>query len=77
MGGHVFRRQRSPGQVNQVLGNLYRIHNPGIVTDSKGMVVPCTSWSHFALAPHATYGTTQGTIKDNFWVRILFDTKVL
>jgi hypothetical protein len=44
-------------QVNQVLGNLCRLHNPRIVIDSKGMVVPCTSWSHFALAPHATYGT--------------------
>jgi hypothetical protein len=44
--------------VNQVLGNMYCLHNPGIVTDSKGVVVSCTSWSHFALAPHASYGTT-------------------
>jgi hypothetical protein len=55
-------------QVNQVLGNLCRLHNPGIVTDPKGVVVPCTSWSHFALAPHATYGTIQGTMKHDFWV---------
>ncbi|KAL5647773.1 hypothetical protein ACJX0J_042128, partial [Zea mays] len=56
-------------QVNQVLGNLCRLHNPGIVTDPKGVVVPCTSWSHFALAPHGTYGTTQGTVKHDFWRR--------
>jgi hypothetical protein len=30
-------------QVNQVLGNLYHLHNPRIATDSKGVVVPCTS----------------------------------
>ena len=55
-------------QVNQVLGNLCHLHNPGIVTDPKGVVVPCTSWSHFALAPHATYGTAQGAVKHDFWV---------
>jgi hypothetical protein len=42
------------------------MHNPGIVTDSKGMVVPCTIWSHFALVPHAAYGTAQGPVKDDF-----------
>jgi hypothetical protein len=64
-------------QLNQVLGNLCRLHNPGIVTDPKGVVVPCTSWSHFALAPHATYGTAQGAIKHDFWVRVMFQTNIL
>jgi hypothetical protein len=57
--------------VNQVL------HNPGIVTNSKGVVVTCTSWSHFALPPYATYGTAQGAIKHDFWVRVLFETNIL
>jgi hypothetical protein len=60
----------------QVLGNLCRLHNPGIVTDPKGVVVPCTSWSHFALAPHATYGTAQGAVKHDFWVRVMFQTNI-
>jgi hypothetical protein len=60
----------------QVLGNLCRLHNPGIVTDPKGVVVPCTSWSHSALAPHATYGTTQGAVKHDFWVRVMFQTNI-
>jgi hypothetical protein len=47
------------------------------VIDSKVVVVPCTSWSHFVLAPHATYGTTQGAIKHDFWVRVLFKTNIL
>jgi hypothetical protein len=54
--------------------NLYRLHNPGIVTNPKGVVVPCTSWSHFVLAPHATYGTTQGAVKHDFWV--MFQTNI-
>jgi hypothetical protein len=64
-------------QVNQVLGNLCRLHNPGIVTDPKGVVVPCTSWSHFALAPDATYGIAKGAVKHDFWVRVLFQTKFI
>jgi hypothetical protein len=60
-----------------VLTYLCHLHNPGIMTNSKGVVVPCTSWSHSALAPHATYGIDQGAVKHDFWVRVLFDTNVL
>jgi hypothetical protein len=41
------------------------------------VVVPCTSWSHFALAPYATYGTAQGAVKHDFWVRVMFQTKFI
>ena len=57
-------------QVNQVLGNLCRMHNPGIVNDKTGRPIPCKSWDHFALAPHAAYGNAQGAVKHDFWVRI-------
>jgi hypothetical protein len=63
--------------VNQVLGNLCHLQNPRTVTDSKGVAVPCTSWSHFALAPHATYGTAQDAVKHEFSVRVLFETNIL
>jgi hypothetical protein len=49
----------------------------GIVIDSKGVVVPCTRCLHFALASYATYGTAQGAVKHDFWVRVLFKTNIL
>jgi hypothetical protein len=47
------------------------------VTDPEGMVVPCTNWSHFAVAPHASYEIAQGAVKHDFWVRVLFNTNFI
>jgi len=58
-------------QINAVLGNLCRLHNPRIVQDKSGMTIPCTSWKHFALAENARHGNAQGAVKFDFWVRFL------
>ncbi|WVZ77332.1 hypothetical protein U9M48_025211, partial [Paspalum notatum var. saurae] len=44
---------------NGLLGNLIRVHNPGIV-EKNGETIAVTTWKHFALAPHVTYGSVQG-----------------
>ncbi|WVZ63727.1 hypothetical protein U9M48_013335 [Paspalum notatum var. saurae] len=44
---------------NGLLGNLIRVHNPGVV-EKNGETIPVTTWKHFALAPHVTYGSVQG-----------------
>ncbi|WVZ76615.1 hypothetical protein U9M48_024578 [Paspalum notatum var. saurae] len=44
---------------NGLLGNLICVHNPGVV-EKNGETIPVTTWKHFALAPHVTYGSVQG-----------------
>ncbi|WVZ52768.1 hypothetical protein U9M48_003793 [Paspalum notatum var. saurae] len=38
---------------NGLLGNLIRVHNPGVV-QKDGETIPVTTWKHYALAPHVT-----------------------
>jgi len=51
-----------------LLGNLIRVHNPGVV-EKNGETIPVTTWNHFALAPHVTYGSVQGLVRHKFWVK--------
>ncbi|KAG2543386.1 hypothetical protein PVAP13_9NG742977 [Panicum virgatum] len=60
-------------QVNAVLGNLCRLHNPGVVTNKHGEPIACTAWKDFALAPDARFGNAQGAVKDAFWKRYRVD----
>jgi hypothetical protein len=45
-------------QVKQILGNLLRLHYPGLVTKS-GRSEPATTWRDYAHAPDARYGNAQ------------------
>jgi hypothetical protein len=67
----MFRGTRHKRQVNGVLGNLGHLYYPGEVTWSDGICSPSTSWADYALAPDAMYGTAQGAVWSNFWVRFL------
>ena len=55
-------------QVNTILGNLCRLHNPGVVVNKVGECIACTAWKDFALAPDVRFGNAQGAVKDAFWV---------
>ena len=55
-------------QVNAVLGNLVRLHYPGVVTLASGERVPATSWKHYALSPDQAHGNAQGAVESDFWV---------
>jgi hypothetical protein len=44
-------------QVNNVLGNLVRMHYPSEVTQSDDTSSPATCWADYTLAPDMTYGT--------------------
>jgi hypothetical protein len=49
--------------VNQVLGNLCRLHYPGMVTLlGTGEREITTSCEHYQFAPDGDYGTTQGVV---------------
>jgi chromosome condensin MukBEF MukE localization factor len=49
--------------VNQVLGNLCRLHYPGMVTLlGTGEREITTSYEHYRFAPDGDYGTTQGVV---------------
>ncbi|WVZ80127.1 hypothetical protein U9M48_027629 [Paspalum notatum var. saurae] len=52
---------------NGLLGNLIRVHNPGVV-EKNGETIPVTTWKHFALAPHVMYGSVQGLVT-NSWLK--------
>jgi hypothetical protein len=54
-------------QVNQILGNLLRLHYPGLVTKG-GHSEPATTWRDYARAPNAIYGNAQGVVRHAFWV---------
>jgi hypothetical protein len=58
---------------NGLLGNIIRICNPGVV-QVKDETIPVTTWKHFALAPHVTYGTAQGLVRHKFWVQFFLLT---
>jgi hypothetical protein len=53
--------------VNQVLGNLVRLHHPSVVTlpgnDRRELT---TTWDHYHFAPDGDYGTTQGAVSYDF-----------
>ncbi|WVZ85326.1 hypothetical protein U9M48_032267 [Paspalum notatum var. saurae] len=51
---------------NGLLGNLIRVHNLGVV-QKDDETIPVTTWKHFSLAPHVTYGSVQGQIRHKFW----------
>jgi hypothetical protein len=66
----VNERQRL---VNQVLGNLIRLHHPGVVTmPENGRRELTTTWEHYRFAPDGSYGTAQGAVAHDFWVSIFF-----
>ncbi|WVZ62605.1 hypothetical protein U9M48_012336 [Paspalum notatum var. saurae] len=44
---------------NGLLGNIIHVNNLGVV-EMNGETIPITTWKHFALAPHVTYGSAQG-----------------
>jgi hypothetical protein len=55
-------------QVNMVLGNLVRLHWPGLVTLPSGESVPATTWEHYRYGVCRTFGNTQALVWDAFWV---------
>jgi hypothetical protein len=50
-----------------VLGNLVRLHHPGVVTlpgnDHRELT---TTWEHYQFTPDGSYGTTQGAVVHDF-----------
>lgn len=56
-------------QVNMVLGNLVRLHWPGLVTLPTGESVPATTWEHYRYGVCRTFGNTQALVWDAFWKR--------
>jgi hypothetical protein len=54
-------------QVNHILGNLIRLHYPGLVTKG-GRSEPTTTWRDYACAPDARYGNAQEVMRHTFWV---------
>jgi hypothetical protein len=57
--------------VNQVLGNLVRLHHPGVVTlPGNGLRELTTTWEHYRFAPDGIYGNAQGAVAHDFWVSI-------
>jgi hypothetical protein len=54
-------------QVNQILGNLLRLHNPRLVAKG-GCSEPVKTWRDYACAPDARYGNAQGVVRHTFWV---------
>jgi hypothetical protein len=57
--------------VNQVLGNLVRLHHPGVVTlpgnDCQELT---TTWEHYRFTPDGSYRTAQGAVAHDFWVSV-------
>jgi hypothetical protein len=59
--------------VNQVLGNLVRLHHPGVVTlPGNGRRELATIWEHYRFTPNESYRTTQGAVVHDLWVSIFF-----
>jgi hypothetical protein len=53
--------------LNQVLGNLIRLHHLGVVTLLKnGRRVLATSWDHCWFALDEDYGTAQAAVSHDF-----------
>jgi hypothetical protein len=53
-------------QVNMVLGNLVRLHWPGLVTLPSGESFPATTWKHYHYGVCRTFGNTQALVRDAF-----------
>jgi hypothetical protein len=53
-------------QVNTILGNLLRLHYPGVVMRGVGHSGLATSWRDFARAPDIRYGNAQGVMRNAF-----------
>jgi hypothetical protein len=58
--------------VNQVLGNLGRLHYPGMVTLPNGRREIANTWEHFWFAHDGDYETTQGAVLHDLWVSFSF-----
>jgi hypothetical protein len=57
--------------VNQVLGNLVRLHHPGVVTlPGNGHRELTTTWEHYWFTPDGSYRTAQEAVVHNFSVSI-------
>jgi len=56
-------------QVNYVLGNLCRLHYPGLVTGEQGELIVVLNWDQYRLAPNADHLNAQGAVWSDFWVR--------
>jgi hypothetical protein len=57
--------------VNLVLGNLVRLHYPGVVTlPRNGRRVLATTWYDYQFAPDGDYVTAHGVVSHDFWVSI-------
>jgi hypothetical protein len=62
--------------VNQVLGNLPRLHYLGMVTLPNGRRKITTTWEHFRFALDEDYGTAQGVVSHDFWVSFFLYSKL-
>jgi hypothetical protein len=51
-----------------VLGNLVRLHWPGLVNLPSGESVPTTTWEHYRYGVSRTFGNTHALVWDAFWV---------
>jgi hypothetical protein len=56
-------------QVNQILGNLIRLHYPELVMKG-GHSEPATTWHDYARAPDARVGNAEGVVRHAFWVSL-------
>ncbi|KAG8051143.1 hypothetical protein GUJ93_ZPchr0009g767 [Zizania palustris] len=56
-------------QVNQILGNLCRLHYPGVLTMPTGERVLCQTWDQYRFAPDRRHRTAQGAVSHDFWLR--------
>jgi hypothetical protein len=68
---YSFEEDKRQRLVNQVLGNLVRLHHPGVVTlPGNGHRELTTTWEHYRFAPDGSYGNAQGAVAHDFWVSI-------
>jgi len=58
-------------QVNYVLGNIIRLHYPGMVRKPSGESVPARSWDDYLFAPGGVHSNAQEAVWHDFWVRCL------
>jgi hypothetical protein len=55
--------------VNHILGNLLRLHWPGLVTHPvSGEEVPCLNWDMFYYQFDSQFQYVQGVVWNAFWV---------
>jgi hypothetical protein len=51
-----FNRRGHHGQINTILGNLLRLHYPGVVLRGAGRNAPTIGWHDYARAQDVRYG---------------------